>query len=107
MSLTGTWQLSITTPVGQQRAELDLVQHGPDQVSGVTRNGDEDEMPLTDPQLNGNKLTWKSAFTRPVKVTAAMELTFDGDSVTGTAKAGLFPALKIVGHRAPVTGEIR
>lgn len=100
MSLTGTWHLSIATPVGEQKADLELVQHGPDQVSGVTRNGDDGETPLTDPQLTGNTLTWKSTFNRPVRVTAKMELTFDGDTVTGTAKAGIFPTLKIVGQRA-------
>jgi putative sterol carrier protein len=103
MSLTGIWHLSIATPMGQQEAELELVQHGPDQISGVSRSGpaDEDAQPMIDPQLTGNQLTWKSMFTRPVKVTATMKLTFDGDSVTGTAKAGMFPALKIVGRRAP------
>lgn len=100
MSLTGTWQLSISTPVGEQKAELELVQHGPDQISGCTRSGPEDEQPLTDPKLDGNKLSWKSKFTTPVKVTARMELTFDGDSVSGTAKAGFFPPLRIVGRRA-------
>jgi hypothetical protein len=100
MSLTGTWKLSIATPMGQQKAELDLVQNGPDEVTGVTRNDHDEAMPLIDPKLKGNKLTWKSNFTKPVKVTATMELVFDGDSVTGTAKAGIFPALKIVGKRA-------
>lgn len=100
MSLTGTWHLSIATPVGEQKFELDLVQHGPDQISGVSRYGQEGEQALTDPQLKGNKLTWKSTITRPMKVTATMELTFNGDSVTGTARAGMFPA-KIVGRRVP------
>ncbi|HKT06057.1 MAG TPA: hypothetical protein VJT31_41655 [Rugosimonospora sp.] len=100
MSLTGTWNLSIATPMGEQKLELELVQHGPDQISGVSRNDLEGEQPLTDPQLKGNKLTWKSNITRPIKVTATMELNFNGDSVTGTAKAGMFPAAKVVGRRA-------
>jgi hypothetical protein len=51
----------------------------------------EGEQPLIDPKLDGNKLSWKSAITRPIKVTATMQLTFDGDTVTGTARAGMFP----------------
>ena len=100
MSLTGTWNLSIATPMGEQKVELELVQHGPDQISGVSRNALEGEQPLIDPKLDGNKLSWKSAVTRPIKVTATMQLTFDGDTVTGTARAGMFPAAKIVGQRA-------
>ena len=99
MSLTGKWNLSIATPMGEQKVELELVQDG-DQVSGVSRNDLEGETPMVDPVLNGNKLTWKSNITRPIKVTATMEITFNGDLVTGTAKAGMFPAAKVVGQRA-------
>lgn len=98
MSLTGTWHLSIATPMGEQTFELDLVQHGPDQISGVSRYGQEGEQTLTDPRLKDNRLTWKAAITRPIKVTATMDLTFDGNGVTGTAKAGIFPA-RVVGQR--------
>ena len=99
MSLSGKWNLSIATPMGEQKVELELVQDG-DQVSGVSRNDLEGETPMVDPVLNGNKLTWKSNITRPIKVTATMELTFNGDLATGTAKAGMFPAAKVIGQRA-------
>ena len=99
MSLTGKWNLSIATPMGEQKVELELVQDG-DQVTGVSRNDLEGETPMVDPVLNGNKLTWKSNITRPIKVTATMEITSNGDLVTGTAKAGMFPAAKVVGQRA-------
>jgi hypothetical protein len=29
-----------------------------------------------------------------------MQLTFNGDTCTGTARAGMFPAAKVVGQRA-------
>jgi hypothetical protein len=100
MSLTGTWQLSIATIMGEQKAELELVQHGPDKISGLTRTDQDGEREITDPQFKDNKLTWKATYTRPIKVTATMELTFDGDTCTGTAKAGmLIPASKITGRR--------
>ena len=99
MSLSGKWNLSIATPMGEQKVELELVQDG-DQVTGVSRNDLEGETPMVDPVLSGNKLTWKSNITRPIKVTATMELTFNGDLVTGTAKAGMFPAAKVIGQRA-------
>lgn len=99
MTLTGTWNLSIATPMGEQKVELELVQEGPSQISGVSRNELEGEQALKDPVLNGNRLTWKTAITKPIKVTAKMDLVFDGDTVTGTAKAGVFPAAMINGHR--------
>jgi hypothetical protein len=99
MSLTGTWNLSINTPLGEQKVVLNLVQEG-DQITGTSTNDLEGEQPLNDPQLNGNRLTWKSDITRPIKATAVMDLTFNGDAVTGTARAGMFPAAKVVGRRA-------
>lgn len=101
MSLTGIWHLSMATPVGEQKFELDLVQHGPEQISGVSRNETAGETELSEPVLKGNKLTWKHKVNNgPMRVTATMELTFDGDSVTGTAKAGILPAGRIRGRRA-------
>jgi hypothetical protein len=99
MSLTGIWNLSIATPLGEQKVELELVQDG-DQISGVSRNELEGEQAMLEPALNGKRLSWKSDITKPIKVTAKMELTFNGDSCTGTARAGVFPAAKIIGRRA-------
>jgi hypothetical protein len=100
MSLSGIWNLSIATPLGEQKVELELVQAGPDEISGVSRNELEGELPLQDPVLKDNRLTWKTTITRPIKVTATMQLTFTGDTATGTARAGVFPAAKITGRRA-------
>jgi len=100
MSLTGTWNLSIATPMGPQRFMLKLVQHGPDEISGVSRYEQDDEQELTEPRLTGNELTWKTSITKPMKITATMHLTFDGDSVSGLAKAGILGSAKIVGQRA-------
>lgn len=99
MSLTGKWNLTIATPMGEQKVELELVQTG-EQISGVSRNDLEGEQPMLEPVLNGDTLTWKSSITKPIKVTAAMQLIFRGDSATGTARAGMFPAAKIIGRRA-------
>ena len=99
MSLTGTWNLSIATPMGEQKVELDIEQQG-SEVSGVSRNELEGEQPILEPVLDGNKLSWKSNITKPIRAVAKMTLTFDGDSATGTAKAGMFPSAKITGHRA-------
>jgi hypothetical protein len=99
MSLSGKWNLTIATPMGDQKVELEFVQNG-DEVTGVSRNDLEGETPMLEPKLDGNKLTWKSSITRPIKATATMTLTFNGDTCTGTARAGMFPAAKVVGQRA-------
>jgi hypothetical protein len=99
MSLSGKWHLSIASTLGEQKVELELVQSG-DKVTGVSRNELEGETPLLEPTLDGNTLTWKSGITQPIKATATMTLTFDGDSCTGTAGIDGHPAAKVIGQRA-------
>jgi hypothetical protein len=98
MSLTGIWHLSMATPIGEQKVELELVQEG-DTVTGVSRNELEGEKPLLEPSLVGDKLSWKTDMTKPMRATAKMEITIKGDTVTGSAKVGMFPSAKITGRR--------
>jgi hypothetical protein len=98
--LTGTWNLTIATPMGDQSVELVLTQTAADEISGVSRNELEGEMPLQEPKVSGSQVSWKSTISKPIKVTAKMDCTFTGDTCTGTAKAGVFPGAKITGHRA-------
>jgi hypothetical protein len=97
--LNGTWNLVIATPMGAQIVELVLNQTGPNEITGISRNDLEGELPLQEPKVEGNKVSWKSTISKPIKVTAKMECTFSGDKVTGTAKAGVFPSTTITGTR--------
>jgi hypothetical protein len=99
MSVDGTWQLVIDTPIGRQRAVLQLstvdgVRHG---VARDERYGEEVE--LTDIALDGNRLTWAQSITRPMRLNLRFDVTVDGDELTGRSKAGRLPAAKVTGHR--------
>ncbi len=98
--LSGLWTLTIATPIGEQTVELDLVQDETG-VRGVSRNDLEGESPMNDVVLAGNVLTWTTPVTKPIRAKATMTLTFDGDSATGTAKAGMFPSATVRGVRGP------
>ncbi len=102
--ITGTWTLTIATPIGEQTVELDLVQDGTN-VSGVSRNELEGESPMHDVLLAGNVLTWTTPMTKPIRAKATMTLTFDGDTASGTAKAGLFPSAPVRALRGPAPGN--
>ncbi|HLY27252.1 MAG TPA: hypothetical protein VKQ72_12980 [Aggregatilineales bacterium] len=97
MSLTGTWNLSISTPVGAQSAVLELTEDD-GVVAGVLKN-DADTLALNNPLLQGARLTWHSALTRPLRLNLAFDVTFDGDTLTGTSKAGFLPASSVTGRR--------
>jgi hypothetical protein len=97
----GTWQLVIDTPIGKQRADLKL-----STVDGVLRGVARDkrhgeEVELTDVALDGDRLTWAQAITRPMRLNLTFDVTIAGDRMAGRAKAGRLPGSKVTGHRLP------
>ena len=99
VSVDGTWNLVIDTPIGKQRAELRL-----SVVDGVLRGVACDQrygeqVELTGIVLDGDRLTWAQAITRPMRLRLAFDVTIAGDRMTGRAKAGRLPGSTVTGHR--------
>jgi hypothetical protein len=101
MSITGIWNMSIATPLGTQLVTVELVEHNGG-VSGVAK-GTSETTPLIDPVLQGNRLIWKQSITKPMRLNLIFEVTIEGDTMTGTSKAGLLPTFNVVGTRVSGT----
>jgi hypothetical protein len=100
MSVEGVWDLSISTPIGRIKAAIEIVRE-----SGVligTAHGAGERVPLGDVALDGDRLVWKQAITKPMRLNLAFAVTVDGDTLTGTSRAGRLPASKVTGRRRPV-----
>ena len=97
MSITGTWNVKISTPIGMQAVVLELTEVG-GIVEGVAKGAGEN-IPLIDPVLDGNRLTWKQSITKPMRLNLTFDVTIDGDTLTGTSKAGKLPTSKVTGTR--------
>ncbi len=97
MSLTGTWNISISTPIGTQSVILELTESS-GVVEGIAK-GDAETTPLINPILDGNRLTWKQSITRPMRLNLTFDVTIDGDTLIGTSKAGMLPTSKVTGTR--------
>ncbi|MEV6073061.1 hypothetical protein AB0L82_41515 [Nocardia sp. NPDC052001] len=97
MPVEGTWDLTISTPIGKIKAEVELHQES-DLLSG-TAQGAGEQVPLRDLALNGDQLTWKQAVTKPMRLNLAFAVTIEGETLSGTAKAGRLPASKVIGQR--------
>jgi hypothetical protein len=96
----GIWDLTMSTPVGRIRAVVELRD-----VQGTltgTASGAGEHVPLTDLVLDGDRLTWKQAVTKPMRLNLAFAVTVDGDTLTGTSRAGRLPSAKVTGARRPV-----
>jgi hypothetical protein len=102
MSIEGTWDLTIATPIGRIRPVIEL-SHEDGQLTGIA-HGLGEETPLQDVALDGDTLTWKQVVTKPMRLNLAFTLTLDGDTLNGTSKAGRLPASKVSGRRRADSG---
>ena len=98
VTVAGTWNIVVATPIGTQTSVVEFSDRDGVLV-GISRS-DEGDTPLINPVLEGNRLTWSTTITKPMKLNLKVDVTIDGDTFTGTSKAGMMPASKITGQRA-------
>ena len=98
MSVSGTYDCVTKTPMGDQTSKFTVTADG-DSFTGQNA-GQMGSMDVVDGKVDGNKLTWKMNMTVPMPMTLDCEATIDGDTLTGTVKAGAFGAFPMTGTRA-------
>lgn len=99
-TVEGIWDLTMSTPIGRITAVAEFRREA-DALVG-TAHGAGEEVPLTDVVLNGDRLTWKQAITKPVRLNLVFDVSVDGNSLAGTSRAGRLPASKVSGERRTV-----
>ncbi|PKB19496.1 hypothetical protein B0I00_1732 [Novosphingobium kunmingense] len=97
MSVSGTYECVTKTPMGDQKSDVTIVADG-DTFTG-TNAGQMGSMAMEDGKVDGNKLTWTMNMTVPMPMKLEGEATIDGDTLTGTVKAGAFGSFPINGTR--------
>ena len=97
LSCVGRWDVTIATPVGRQAVTYDIsVSNG--SLVGTATQGAE-VTPLIDLAASESRLTWTQHVTKPMKLTLRFDVVANGDTMTGTAKAGVLPSSKLTGVR--------
>ncbi|MEU3083086.1 MULTISPECIES: hypothetical protein [Streptomyces] len=97
MVVEGTWDLSLSTPVGRIKAVVIL--HRVDGVLTGTAEGAGQEVPLREVTVDGDRVTWKQAVTRPLRLNLVFDVTVDGDALHGVSGAGRLPSSRVTGVR--------
>ncbi|MFD7017712.1 hypothetical protein [Streptomyces sp. NPDC059928] len=97
MSVEGTWDLSVATPIGKIEATVELLRR--DGVLTGVALGASEEVALSDVALDGDRLTWQQSITKPIRLNPAFAVTVTSDTLTGTSRAGRLPASKVTGKR--------
>ncbi len=101
----GTWDLTVNTPIGKLKAVAEFVRRD-GVLTGTARSADE-EVPLTDLALDGDRLSWRQSITEPMRLNLEFILELDGDTLKGTSRAGRLPASKVTGVRRRTPGAGR
>ena len=98
MSVDGTWQITVNSPLGPQPSTLVLATDGGTLTGEQSGNGEAG--PIKDGAVDGNEVSWTVDVTKPFPLTIKFTGTIDGDAISGKAKAGGFPSFSFNGSRA-------
>ncbi len=97
MSISGTYDCVSKTPMGDQKSQFTI------EVSGDTFTGKNagamGSMDLENGKVDGNKLTGTMNMTVPMPMKLEGEATVDGDTITGSIKAGAFGSFPMTGTK--------
>ena len=98
MSVDGTWNITVQTPMGAQSSTVELAADGAN-LTG-TQSGNGESGPIYEGSVDGDVASWKVDITRPMPLTVTFTATVSGESISGTARAGAFPPSPFSGSRA-------
>jgi hypothetical protein len=100
-TFAGSWDVTIATLIGDLAAVFNITEQ--DGVIGGTASTDAETVEILDAVADGNRLTWSQNVTTPMRLTLKFDVTIDGDTMTGTSKAGILPTSKVYGSRSPAS----
>jgi len=97
MSANGDWQVTVKSPMGDQKGTLTLVADGT-ALSGkvVIPQGSET---FANGKVNGSNLSWKIKMSKPMPMELAFTAAVDGDGISGKVKLGMFGDATFSGTR--------
>jgi hypothetical protein len=98
MSVDGSWNLTMETPMGERTATLDVTSAG-GALTG-TQSADGNSAEIFDGTVNGSDVAWKVSITTPMPMTLEYTATVDGDGMSGQMQIGVFGSFPFSGTRA-------
>jgi hypothetical protein len=97
MAVDGKWEIVINSPMGAQKATLDIATNG-STLTG-TQQAAQGSGPLENGKVDGNTLSWSAKITNPMPLTLDFTGTVEGDKLSGSVKAGAFGSFPFTGSR--------
>ena len=98
MAVDGTWNLTMSTPMGERNTTLSLKSSG-GTLTG-TQGADGNSTEIFDGTVNGDDVTWKVSITDPMPLTLDFTGKVAGDSISGEMGIGPMGSFPFTGTRA-------
>ena len=101
MSLAGTFDCTLKTPLGAKSGSL-VVVPSPDgeSFSGTLSNAMLGTVEIAHGTIDGDMLLCSFDVSRPTRMTVSCEIIVDGDMLNGVVKAGMLGTMNLTGTRA-------
>ena len=96
--VSGSWDVEIQSSYGNLPAVFHVTQTG-DSISGTVEGAMFETMAIEEGAIDGNRAEWQVSATSPVPVTLGFAVTFEGDSLSGTAQFGQYGEGAVSGAR--------
>jgi hypothetical protein len=97
MSVAGSYDCTVKSPMGDQKSVMTV------NVDGNSWTGDnvgaQGALVCNDGKVDGNTITWTMDMTVPMPMKLEGTATIDGDTLTGSVKAGMFGSMPLSGTR--------
>jgi hypothetical protein len=102
--LTGTWNLSMRTPIGTMHATMTFADADGVWTGTADDDGTSPSIPLHDIRIentaDGEHVTWSQSITKPMRLNLDFDVVVAGDQMTGHSRAGRLPRTTVSGTRA-------
>ena len=98
MAVDGVWNLVMSTPMGERKAQLSVKAVG-DKLTGV-QGADGNSGEIFDGTVTGDDVAWKISITNPMPLTLAFTGKVAGDSISGEMGIGPMGSFPFKGTRA-------
>ncbi len=98
MAVDGNWNITMTTPMGERKATLNVKSAG-GTLTG-TQGADGNSGEIFDGTVNGDDVAWKISITNPMPLTLEFTGKVSGDSMSGEMGIGPMGSFPFTGKRA-------
>ena len=97
MAIDGNWEITINSPLGAQKAKLELQSSG-GALTG-TQHAQGSSQPVANGKVDGSAVSWSANITNPMPMTLEFSGNVEGDAIKGSVKAGSFGSFPFAGTR--------